>query len=117
MLHIFREGTRNLREIWVNILGGGDLAEVERLGTLDDAAFRFPASLWARIIYDYAIAFHLRKMPVVHLIKPLTPLYIGKTASFILEAENMSQQEAEAEIEKLCMEFESKKDYLYSSWK
>jgi len=29
----------------------------------------------------------------------------------------MSQQEAEAEIEKLCMEFESKKDYLNSSWK
>jgi len=117
MLHIFREGIRNLRGIWVDILGSGDLREVERLGDLDDAAFRFPASLWARVVYDYAIAFHRRKMPTAHLIKSLTPLYIGKTASFILEAENMSQQEAEAEIEKLCMEFESKKDYLNSSWK
>ena len=117
MLHIFREGIRNLRGIWVDILGSGDLHEVERLGDLDDVAFRFPASLWARVVYDYAIAFHRRKMPTAHLIKSLTPLYIGKTASFILEAENMSQQEAEAEIEKLCMEFESKKDYLYSSWK
>ena len=117
MLHIFREGIRNLRGIWVDILGSGDLHEVERLGDLDDVAFRFPASLWARVVYDYAIAFHRRKMPTAHLIKSLTPLYIGKTASFILEAENMSQQEAEAEIEKLCMEFESKKDYLNSSWK
>ena len=117
MLHIFREGIRNLREIWAVILGGGDLAEVERLGALDDASFRFPASLWAHIIYDYAIAFHSRKMPIAHLIRSLTPLYIGKTASFILEAENMNQQEAEAEIEKLCMEFEGKKDYLTSSWK
>ncbi|MDO8293792.1 MAG: cell wall biosynthesis glycosyltransferase [Gallionella sp.] len=117
MLHIFREGIRSLRGIWVDILGSGDLREVERLGDLDDAAFRFPASLWARVVYDYAIAFHRRKMPTAHLIKSLTPLYIGKTASFILEAENMSQQEAEAEIEKLCMEFESKKDYLNSSWK
>jgi hypothetical protein len=73
--------------------------------------------LWAHIVYDYAIAFHLRKLPAEHLIKSLTPLYIGKTASFVLEAENMSQQEAEAEIEKLCMEFESRKDYLTSSWK
>ena len=117
MLHIFREGLRNLHDIWLDILGSGDLREVERLGNLEDAAFRFPASLWARVVYDYAIAFHRRKMPTAHLIKSLTPLYIGKTASFILEAENMSQQEAEAEIEKLCMEFESKKDYLYSSWK
>jgi len=117
MLHVFREGIRNLREIWLDILGSGDLREVERLGELGDAEFRFPLGLWARIVYDYAIAFHLRKMPVAHLIKSLTPLYIGKTASFVLEAENMSQPEAEAEIEKLCMEFESKKDYLISNWK
>jgi glycosyltransferase involved in cell wall biosynthesis len=117
MLHIFREGVRNLREIWLDILGSGDLAEVERLAAADDAEFRFPPGLWAHIVYDYAIAFHLRKLPAEHLIKSLTPLYIGKTASFVLEAENMSQQEAEAEIEKLCMEFESRKDYLTSSWK
>src|SRR3989338_1109401 len=117
MLHIFREGIRNLRGIWVDILGGGDLAEVERLGALDDASFRFPASLWAHIIYDYAIAFHRKKLPREHLIKSLLPLYIGKTASFVLEAEPMEQHEADAVIEKLCMEFESNKDYLVTSWK
>jgi glycosyltransferase involved in cell wall biosynthesis len=117
MLHIFREGLRNLREIWSDLLGNGDLREVERLGALDDAAFRFPPGLWTRIVYDYALAFHLRKMPAEHLIKSLTPLYVGKTASFVMEAQNMGQAEAEAEIEKLCMEFESKKDYLATSWK
>jgi hypothetical protein len=29
----------------------------------------------------------------------------------------MGQQEAEAEIEKLCMEFENDKDYLVTNWK
>jgi hypothetical protein len=42
---------------------------------------------------------------------------VGKTASFILAAEHMEGHEAEAEIEKLCMEFESNKDYLVTSWK
>ena len=117
MLNLFREGLANLRDIWVNILGAGDFREVERLGTLSDSEFCFPIGLWTRVIYDYAIAFHLKKLPVEHLIKSLTPLYVGKTASFILAAEHMEGHEAETEIEKLCMEFENNKDYLVTSWK
>ncbi|PWB58467.1 MAG: glycosyl transferase family 2 [Nitrosomonadales bacterium] len=117
MLNLFREGLNNLREIWVKILGSGDFREVERLSALSDGEFDFPLSLWTRVIYDYAIAFHQKKLPAEHLIKSLTPLYIGKTASFILAAKDMEGHEAEAEIEKLCMEFENSKDYLVTSWK
>jgi hypothetical protein len=117
MLKLFREGLLNLREIWSGILGEGDLREIERLGALDDSEFRFPIGLWARIIYDYAIAFHLKKLPAEHLIKSLLPLYVGKTASFVLGVGMLQQHEAEAEIEKLCMEFENGKDYLLTCWK
>ena len=117
MLSLFREGLKNLREIWLEILGAGDFMEVERLGTLADNEFCFPIGLWTRVIYDYAIAFHQKKLPAEHLIKSLTPLYLGKTASFILAAKDMEGAEAEAEIEKLCMEFENNKDYLVTSWK
>ena len=117
MLDRFREGLKNLREIWVDVLGAGDFREMERLGSLGDREFRFPLDLWTRIIYDYAIAFHQKKLPAEHLIKSLTPLYLGKTASFIIAVEHMGQQEAEAEIEKLCTEFEKNKDYLVASWK
>jgi hypothetical protein len=99
------------------VLGAGDFHEVERLGSLSDREFRFPRSLWTRVIYDYAIAFHRRKLPAEHLIKSLTPLYLGKTASFILEVEPMDQLEAEAEIEKLCREFEDNREYLVTNWK
>ncbi len=117
MLNVFRDGLKNLGEIWSAVLGPGDLREVERLGALQDREFRFPPALWTRAIYDYAIAFHRKLMPAEHLIKSLTPLYLGKTGSFILEAEPMGQDEAEAEIEKLCREFESAKEYLVASWK
>ena len=117
MLNLFREGLKNLREIWLEILGAGDFKEVERLGALPDSEFCFPIGLWTRVIYDYAIAFHQKKLPAEHLIKSLTPLYLGKTASFILAAKDMEGPEAEAEIEKLCMEFENNKDYLVTSWK
>lgn len=117
MLRIFQEGLSNLRAIWTDILGRGDFGEVERLGTRGDSEFRFPLGLWTRVIYDYAIAFHKKKFPVEHLIKSLLPLYLGKTASFILEVEQMDQYEAEAEVEKLCKEFENNKEYLVNNWK
>ena len=116
MINTFREGLRNLGEIWLEILGGGDYKEVERLGKLTDDQFQFPIALWTRVVYDYALAFHRKKFPVEQLIKSMTPLYVGKTASFILEAKDMMQQDAEAEIEKLCVEFENSKDYLVSNW-
>ena len=117
MLNTFREGLRNLGEIWRDILGAGDFSEVERLGALSDEEFHFPIGLWTRVIYDYALAFHKRNLPVEHLIKSMTPLYVGKTASFILQAKDMGQQEADTEIEKLCMEFENNKDCLITGWK
>ncbi|MDZ4201100.1 MAG: cell wall biosynthesis glycosyltransferase [Gallionella sp.] len=116
MLKLFREGVLNLRDIWLGILGAGDLKEVEQLARLDDASFYFPPGLWSRIVYDYAIAYHRKLLPTEHLLKSLLPLYIGKTASFVLQAGLMTAHEAEAEIEKLCLEFESGKDYLLSRW-
>jgi glucosylglycerate synthase len=117
MVSTFREGLRNLGEIWLVILGAGDFEEVERLGALTDGEFHFPIALWTRVVYDYALAFHRKSFPAEHLIKSMTPLYVGKTASFIIEAKDMMQQDAEAEIEKLCVEFENSKDYLVSNWK
>ncbi len=117
MLSVFREGLKNLGELWTLVLGAGDLRELERLGKLSDQEFRFSPGLWTRTIYDYAIAYHQRRLPAEHLIKSLTPLYLGKTASFILEAGPLGQDEAEAEIEKLCGEFEKMKGYLIANWK
>jgi glycosyltransferase involved in cell wall biosynthesis len=116
MLSVFREGLKNLGELWRVVLGAGDFREVEKLGSVPDTEFRFPLGMWTRVVYDYAVAYHKKKLPPQHLLKSLTPLYLGKTASFIREAERLDQGEAEAEIEKLCAEFERGKDYLVASW-
>ncbi|NTW66270.1 MAG: glycosyl transferase family 2, partial [Nitrospirae bacterium] len=91
--------------------------EVESLGDRGVDAFRFPRGLWSRIIYDYALAYHRKKLATEHLIKSLTPLYLGRTASFVLEMGDADQTVAEEEIERLCEEFEKNKDYLLNNWK
>ena len=117
MLGIFRAGLKDLRDIWLDIIGPGDLGEIESLGSLTGVEFQFPAGLWARIVYDYILSYHKKVMSPEHLIRSLVPLYLGKTASFVMEAQDMEQEGAEAEIEKLCLEFENKKDYLVTNWK
>lgn len=117
MLNVFRLGVKDLCPIWTEVLGKGDCREIEALSGLPDGEFRFPAGLWTMVIYDYAAAFLKRKMPAEHLVRSLVPLYLGKTASFVLEACDMDHREAEREIDKLCLEFEDRKDYLANNWK
>lgn len=116
MLDIFRTGIKELKPILTEVLGAGDFGEVETLCQLSNRDFRFPLILWVRVIYDYALAYHRKKMSSDHLLKSLVPLYLGKTASYIMEVEDRDYEGAEAEIEKLCSEFEEKKDYLVSNW-
>jgi glycosyltransferase involved in cell wall biosynthesis len=117
MLRLFREGIRNLKEIWVEAIGNGDFGELAALSARPDEQFQFPPGLWTRIVYDYALAYHKNKLPAEHLLKSLTPLYLGKTASFVMEMRDKGQQDAEAEIEKLCLEFEQGKEHLVNNWK
>ena len=116
MLDIFRTGIRDLKPLWTEILGPGDFGEIEALGGADDDRFRFPPELWTRVVYDYALAYHRKKMSPEHLIRSLIPLYLGKTAAFVLEVANMDQEGAEGEVERLCRAFEERKDYLVGNW-
>ncbi|MBI2412100.1 MAG: glycosyl transferase family 2 [Deltaproteobacteria bacterium] len=117
MLRIFRLGVKELGPIWSDVLGKGDFRELERIAGDNDASFRFPQSLWTRLVYDYAIAFHKKRLPPGHLIKSLVPLYLGRTASFFMEAADMGHNEAENAVETLCAEFEANKGYLVNNWK
>jgi hypothetical protein len=58
--------------------------------------------LWVKVIYDFASAY--KRLPVErgHLLRSLTPLYLARVASFVLEAQNLLSLEFEEKIERLC---------------
>lgn len=116
MRDIFAEGLKSLGEIWRTALGAGDFGEIASLGAVPDEQFRFPAGLWARTVYDFALAHKRRQIPPDHLLRAFLPLYLGRTASFVLEAMSLEQAEVEALIDATCLEFERQKDYLERSW-
>jgi len=72
--------------------------------------------LWAGIIYEFASAFRAQPAARSHLVKSLTPLYLGRVASFVNETRDMSAAEVERRIESLCVAFENLKPLLVSHW-
>jgi hypothetical protein len=113
----FRLGSRELKDVWALLLPPLASIELKKLADAPLARFRFDDQLWARTIYDYAIAYRLRILAREHLLPSLVPLYLGWLASFILETDAASAVEAEARLERLCDVFEREKPYFISRWR
>jgi glucosylglycerate synthase len=117
MIDAFRIGCENLQNLWGVVLPPATLLELKRMSRQDEHQFRFAGDLWARIVYDFAVAYRLRVMGRDHLLRALTPLYMGWIASFILNVTESDDRQAEEQIEQLCLAYESQKPYLISRWR
>ena len=117
MVRGFQQGLRDLLPIWEIILAPETLAGVLALGLIEAEEFRFPEALWVQTIYDFALAYHEKALHREHLLKSLTPLYLGQTASLVLRTRDGSPEDVERAIETLCKTFESMKPYLTQRWR
>jgi hypothetical protein len=113
----FRLGEQNLTEIWTPVLPPLTRLELRKLARLPDAQFRLPDALWARIVYDFAIAYRTRVMNRDHLLAAFAPLYSGWLASYISEIQLADETAAEERVERLCLQYEAEKPYLISRWR
>jgi glucosylglycerate synthase len=107
----FRLAFSNLREIWSLVLPPQSLLALKKLSVTPAETFAFPQSLWARTVYDFALAFHLRTLNRGHLLGALTPLYLAWVAGLLREGGSEAQLEATASA------FEQEKPYLVSRWR
>jgi hypothetical protein len=117
MITSFRQGLLDLEQVWRQILSREALEELVSLGAQGSRTFRIADDLWARLVYDAAVAYHRHVMPREHLLKAFTPLYWGYTATYVLETQALTSAEAEGRIEALCQAFEARKPYLIDRWR
>jgi hypothetical protein len=115
MLQAFRLAYTNLQEIWSLVLPPNALLGLKRLSLSDGAGFRIPESLWARIVYDFLLAYRLRTINRGHLLGALIPLYLAWVASHINVV--ASGVDPERHIETVAEAFESEKPYILSRWR
>jgi glycosyltransferase involved in cell wall biosynthesis len=116
MVGIFRQGVRDLGEVWAQALDEQTMKEVTALGEHENEAFRFPDPLWVRVVYDYALAYRRRAMNREQLLRALVPLYLGRTASFVAQNMESGAEAVEGSIRALADEFVREKGYLRERW-
>ena len=115
MVQAWRLAYTNLQEIWSLVLPPNSLLGLKRLSATDASAFRMPDSLWARIVYDFLLAWRLRTINRGHLLGALIPLYLAWVAShFNITA---SGTDPERHIEAVAAAFEAEKAYIVSRWR
>ena len=117
MISIFGQGLKDLGELWGKILPPPLMSALRETTAAPSPAFRMADPLWAEVVYRFALAYHRKVLPRDHLLRLLIPLYLGRTASFVLEMWDAGPEEAEARIERLALIFEETKPLLETEWR
>jgi hypothetical protein len=115
MVEAFRLANSNLQEIWSLVLSPNSMLALKRISFLDAAVFRMAESLWARIVFDFVVAYRLRTINRGHLLGALIPLYLAWVASHLNVT--ASGTSSERHTEAVAAAFEADKPYLVARWR
>lgn len=115
MVEGFRQGVRDLLPVWERILSPESLGDVLALSEHSD--FRLADRLWARIVYDFLLAYRARVMYRSHIARSLAPLYLGCAASLVLETRGRPDPGVALAVERVARAFEDEKPYLVDRWR
>jgi glucosylglycerate synthase len=116
MASAFRLGLRDLTPVWEQVLAPDTLGDVLSLEAADLRDFQFPDDLWARVVYDFALGHHYSVIHRDHLLRSLVPLYLGRTAAYVLAVRDRTAAASEAAAESVARAFERQKPYLVERW-
>jgi len=116
MIQNFRLGVNELSGLWQEVLPGEIITALDEAARQPVESFHIPEELWVETIHHFAVVAYRKTMNREHLLKSLTPLYIGRTASFVLETKDSDADAVEERIEALCRVFEEKKPQLLKRW-
>lgn len=112
----FTEGVKHMIDRWKAILAPEVFSKLTEVADIGVERFDFPTELWARTLFDYAIAFRKETGEADLLLDSLQPLYYGKILSYVNKVEAMSTQQADEYVEDQCLIFEETKPHLIQRW-
>ena len=107
---------RSISQIWEEILTEDVYKKLLEIRSMKEREFNFPTDLWARVLFDMAVAYRYASIDREQMMDSLIPLYFGRTLSFVKKTKKMSIKQAEEAIEDDCMTFEMTKPYLVQRW-
>jgi glucosylglycerate synthase len=116
LMEKFHKGFEEYGDQWKEILTDEVYKKLQEIGEMGEGVFAFPTDLWARVLFDMAVAYRDAVVDRDLMMQSLIPLYFGRTLSFVKRTKRMSIKQAEEAIEADCAAFEIAKPYLLKRW-
>jgi hypothetical protein len=116
MVETFETGVREFDTIYARFLTPETRAGLAQLAGQPPDHFSMPVDLWVHLVYEFAAAYHHHQLSREHLLRSLTPLYLGRTASWVVQAASYGAHEVETELDALSARFEALKPHLRVGW-
>jgi hypothetical protein len=111
----FREGLRSHGSLWARVLAPEVREQVERAAEGGPARW-LTDRWWARVVYDFAVAFHRDDLDPDAVVAALVPVYFGRVAAFAEETQALDSRQAERVVERQAEVFEQEKPRLVAAW-
>lgn len=112
----YKTGFRQFKSLYKDIFCPECYEELKRCAGRAKTKFFMPVKTWVMVLYETAATFHRWTHNRTQLVNLVTPLYLGRVASFINETKKMNSAEAEEVVEAQAEVFEQYKDYLVEVW-
>ncbi|MFH1624920.1 MAG: glycosyltransferase [Pseudomonadota bacterium] len=112
----FISGFDRYGKLWKKIIPQPELIEVTKTKKIHQEQFYYPSDLWARILFNFAIAYRNNEIPQEQIIEAMIPFYHSRILSFVNKTGHMETKECEEYFESIVRVFEGEKYYLIKRW-
>ena len=112
----YKTGFHQFRGLYQDIFSPECFEELKRCATKAKTKFVMSVATWVQVLYETAATFHSWTHNRAQLVNLVTPLYLGRVASFINRTRKMTSSQAEEVVEEQAQVFEDYKDYLIQVW-
>jgi glycosyltransferase involved in cell wall biosynthesis len=112
----YKTGFHQFKSLYRDIFCPECFEELRKCASEAKTKFIMPVTTWVQVLYETAATFHHWTHNRTQLVNLVTPLYLGRVASFVNQTKDMSSSQAEEVVEEQAQIFEDHKDYLIEVW-
>jgi len=112
----FISGYKQFEKTWKKIIPQPELNEIRKIKKMPPEKLYYPSDLWARILFNFAIAYRNNKISHEQIVESMIPFYHSRILSFVNKTDRMGIKECEEYFESINRVFENEKYYLIQRW-
>jgi glycosyltransferase involved in cell wall biosynthesis len=118
LFELFAKGWDTHKDLWRDINPPAEYHKIEDLAAVDqEGSFRFNPALWARVIFNFAVAYKAAaEEDRDRIMEALIPFYNARILSFVNKTRDYPAREAEEYLDRITRIFEAEKYYLIERW-